>query len=585
MPDMPASLRTAGVLGLFAIVVAIGLGSAWLASRQPAIGPGAGAPLPIAIGLAAGLVLAASGCVGLVIYPRERFGWLAVGAALAWFAAGWVSPGTGSPFLFTIGLVLGAACPAIVAHAGLGYRTTTQGQGARATILVGYVVCIGVVGLAPAVLGTPDATCPACPTNLVAIVSAPDAGRLAGSLGLALAAGWAALVIVAGSMRLARATPAGRRGILPVIAPAIVFVGLFGVDAGRNIPAGAIPVDPLERTIWALEAAALVVLAGGSMLRIVRNRRVRAAVADIVLELAGSTGAGGLQERMRDLLADPSLVLVYRMRDGRLIDLDGSRWPGAVPPDRRATPLVRDGETIAVIEHGRDLDVDTDRMAEIVSAASLSLEHERLVAESRAHLADLRASRARVVEAGDRERRRLERDLHDGAQQRLVSLSIGLRLARARAAGASPEVMAALGRAEGEVRAAISEVREIGHGIYPAILGDLGLAAAVGALAEDSSVAFVVQAMPAERLRATVELAAYFLVSEVPVMARARLARVRGEVVAGWLRIDLDLDDAAPPDAASLTDLEDRIGAIDGLLHTTAEGGSLRVHAEIPCAS
>ena len=144
---------------------------------------------------------------------------------------------------------------------------------------------------------------------------------------------------------------------------------------------------------------------------------------------------------------------------------------------------------------------------------------------------------------------------------------------------------AALEMAESEVRAAIVEVREIGHGIYPTILGDLGLAAAVGALAEDSSIPFAVQAMPTERLRATVESAAYLLVSQLPAISRARKAWVRGEVVDGRLQIDLDLEDAAPPNTTSLTDLEDRIGAIDGRLETTAEGGSLRVRAEIPCAS
>lgn len=582
---MPSSLRTAGVLGLFAAMVAIGLGSAWLASRQPAIGPGAGAPAPIAIGLATGMLLAAAGCVALLVYPSERFGRLAVGAALAWFASGWLSPGTGSPVLFTVGLVLAAAWPAIVAHMALGYRTRSLDQGARVAVLLGYVVCIGMIGLVPALLGTPGGLCAVCPSNLMAVAAAPDAGRVVGSFGLALGAVWSALAIVAGTSRLAHMTPAGRRGTLPVVAPALVVVGLFGVDAARNISAGAIAVDPLGRTIWVLEAAALVALATGSVSRIVRNRRTRAAVADIVLELAASTAAGGLQDRLRGLLNDASLVLAYPTRDGRLVDVLGSPRSLEVAPDRLVTPLVRKGDVIAVIEHRRDLDLDADRLAEIAGAASLALEHERLVAESRAHLADLRASRARVVEAGDRERRRLERDLHDGAQQRLVSLSIGLRLARARVAGASPEVTRALETAEDEVRAVILEVREIGHGIYPAILGDLGLAAAVGAFADESPIPFAVQAMPAERLRASVESAAYLLISQVPGLSRARRARIRGDVLDDRLRIVIDLEDAAMPDSTSLTDLEDRIGAIDGHFGASAVGSSLQVRAEIPCAS
>ena len=113
-------------------------------------------------------------------------------------------------------------------------------------------------------------------------------------------------------------------------------------------------------------------------------------------------------------------------------------------------------------------------MGEIIGAAGLALEHERLVAVSRARLAELRASRARVVEASDRERRRLERDLHDGAQQRLAGLALAIRLARSRPphedqrAGEERAHEAALETAESELRATIADVRDIGHGIYPA---------------------------------------------------------------------------------------------------------------------
>jgi len=150
---------------------------------------------------------------------------------------------------------------------------------------------------------------------------------------------------------------------------------------------------------------------------------------------------------------------------------------------------------------------------EVAATARLALDNERLQAEAWSQLEDLRASRARIVQTGDAERRRLVRDLHDGAQQRLVTLSLALRLARTRLGpGVDPALAGRIDEAEDELRAALADLRELAQGIFPVILAEEGLAAAVEALAEAAPLE--ITALPSERLDSPVEAAAYFVVSE-----------------------------------------------------------------------
>jgi signal transduction histidine kinase len=196
----------------------------------------------------------------------------------------------------------------------------------------------------------------------------------------------------------------------------------------------------------------------------------------------------------------------------------------------------------------------------------------------RAQLEDLRASRARIIEAGDAERRRLERDLHDGAQQRLVGLLLALRLLRAQlGADQDQQPAARLDEAEPELRRAVGELRELAHGIHPAVLSDEGLAAALEALAEGTLAPLRIAAVPQERFPPAVETAAYILVAEA---AKAGAARVSANRRDGWLVVDVETE--AEPDG--LVDLEDRVGALDGRLAVErAPGGRVRIRAEIPC--
>lgn len=584
--EMRPTHRTNLAVGLFAALVAVGLASAWLATRPPAIAVGTSYPGALLLGLTAGLSLAAAGCLAIATYPDEPFGRLAAAASLAWFAAGWASPGTGFSVLFTAGLVLSSAAPAVIAHAVLTYGAARMAPAVRVVVIAGYAVCVGLLGVIPTVLRTTDAVCPACPSNLIGVTPAPALGQALLQVAFAVAMTWAIAVVVVGARRVVRTTSAARRTLVPVVVPGLIALAAFATGSLWSARRGSAAIGLVEGATWTIEACALIILAAGSVLRIVRARQTRSAVARIVLELAG-TDAGGLQDRLRGLLGDPELVLAYPAGGGPLVTVHGEPTILGTEPGRRVTPLMRRGDVVAAIEHREGITEDADRMGEIIGAAGLALEHERLVAVSRARLAELRASRARVVEASDRERRRLERDLHDGAQQRLAGLVLAIRLARSRPphedqrAGEERAHEAALETAESELRATIADVRDIGHGIYPAVLADMGLGAALGAFAEDSRIPLHLEARPAGRLPPAIESAAYFVISEALTISGAQSARVRAGVEDGLLRIDLRLDGAHDAD---LTELEDRVGAVDGTMATDVRDGSFHLTLEIPCA-
>jgi signal transduction histidine kinase len=214
-----------------------------------------------------------------------------------------------------------------------------------------------------------------------------------------------------------------------------------------------------------------------------------------------------------------------------------------------------------------------------------------LDAELRASLEELRASRARIVEAGDAERRRLERDLHDGAQSRLVALKLLLSSARLRARRGADDVDAMLGEAIEELDTSLSELRELARGIHPAVLTDHGLEPALQALASRAPVPVRVQADPEERLPGNVESAAYFVVSEalanVAKYAQASEAAVAVRRADGRVIVDVSDDGIGGADltrGSGLRGLADRVAALDGTLALESPaGGGTHLHAEIPC--
>jgi len=259
-----------------------------------------------------------------------------------------------------------------------------------------------------------------------------------------------------------------------------------------------------------------------------------------------------------------------------------------LPEDRAISVIAREGQPVAAVVHDpAGLDAATLER-EIGPAAQLALENERLRANAREQVRELEASRVRIVEAGDAERRRLERDLHDGAQQRLVGLSMALTMARD-AFATDPSRVRRLDLAGAELRLAIAELREIAHGIHPVELTDEGLAAALEALADRSRVPVALTAVPGERLPVSVEVAGYVLVDELvrlaPRCADGQPVSVTARHGGQTLTIDVDLTGelSAERVRAELVDVADRMHALRGSLAVVHDSG-VHVHAVLPCA-
>ena len=266
------------------------------------------------------------------------------------------------------------------------------------------------------------------------------------------------------------------------------------------------------------------------LLGLVRTRFFRTAAVGRVIERL-TQDPRGVRDTLAAELGDPTLEVAYWLPDRGYVDATG--LPAAEPgPDQVMTQIENEGRCVGALMHDPVLCESPELLRDAAAAAALAIENARLEVELRARLAALRASRARLVEAGDAERRRLGRDLHDGAQQRLVALMIELQLARERfesdPAGARELVDSAFANAQ----EAVVELRDLAAGIHPAVLSQRGLDAALESLASRSLVPVEFDSELEERLPSAVETAAYFVVAEaltnVAKYADATYARGRG---------------------------------------------------------
>ena len=501
---------------------------------------------------------------------------LLAATALAWPAAEWNTPGAGPAF--TAGLLLYAAWPPLLAAATLrGLDERQFGPPAAILLAVAVVGCVGVLGLASAAVFDPDAQgCVQCSANLLLVAGDADLGLALGRGGLALGAAWTAAFAVVAALRLARSSPARRRVAGPVLVPAVAAVALFGLGAVHGLDRGFLSTDATDRALRLAEAGALVLVAAGVAVARLRTRRTRATLARLVLDIGAAPAPGELRGRLAESLGDPSLELLHRLEGGEWIDHQGREATLPAAGGREATRVRAGGEDVLAILHRPGLLDDPALVAELVTTAGLALEHERLHAARRARLEELRASRARIVAAADAERRALERDLHDGAQQRLVALALAIRLARHRIAAGDPALDAGLGAAEARVRATVVELRDVAHGLFPTVLADEGLRAALDELSEHTP-RLVPRALPCGRFPDDVESAAYFAAVEA---LRLTKHEVTVDAVAENGRLRLAIGAPTPLDAAILQ-IQDRVGAVGGTV--AARDGELRL--EMPCGS
>jgi signal transduction histidine kinase len=570
-----------GRLTLALLALAFGLLTLSRARHDPG-GSFAGASTLGAVAeLAAGWSLAAA---GLLFWERHRgnfCGPLIVATGFAWFLPEWTNAGVGTAFGFTVGLLGVAACAPLIGHAALAYpRGRLSSLPERLTVGLAYAVGIVLLGILPTAVFDPRAGgCFQCARNLglldgdASLYSTFEQYGL--RLGIALFAGLALLLV----WKSARAPRAIALVIAPVSLTAAAYLGLVAWDLQHSLPGNEIANDGFDVRTWRYEALVLVVLALGIGWGLYRERRARGAVAKLVIDLGQAPRPGGLREALAETLGDPGLALAYRRAGSdAYVNAAGVAVAATAGPGQMVTPLLREGRPIGVLIHDARLGDQPGLVEEVVAAARLALQNEQLQAEVRAQLEDLRASRTRIVEAADSERRRLERDLHDGAQQRIVALSLGLQLLRSKLGpNPDPDREERIGAAQATLRQGLTELRELAHGIYPAVLSDEGLAAAVEELAEQADVPIRLESIAAGRFRAAVEHAAYFTIVEALDGAEQASVWVEREENRLVVRVQSNANGRRP----DRTEIADRVGALDGRL--TTRDGELR--AEIPCES
>jgi signal transduction histidine kinase len=315
-----------------------------------------------------------------------------------------------------------------------------------------------------------------------------------------------------------------------------------------------------------------------------------------MVELGARSTAVDLRGALSRTLSDPSLMLAYWYpAESRYVDADGR--PVELPEadaGRRSTVIERDGQPVAALIHDPALQYNPRLVESACAAAGLSLDNERLAAELRARLVDLQASRARLVTAADDARRRIERDLHDGAQQQLVALKISLGLAR-QLMQSSPEAAEVLAQTERQAADALEQLRELARGIYPPLLADLGLRAALEAQARQAAVPVTVEAPGTGRYPQEIEAAVYFCVLEalqnVAKYAQASAARVtlgaQGRRLAFTVVDDGNgFDPATTPKGTGLQGISDRLAALGGTIDiASAPGHGTRVTGRVPATA
>jgi signal transduction histidine kinase len=561
-----------------AVFITVATATVAIVDNRPDIARAGDSAAALAGELAAGALLVVAALAAQAWRPRARFTGPLAAAGIGWLLFEWNSPGAGSAF--TAGLVLYAVWPPLLAQAALrGPDERPLGRPAVALLIVAYATSLGMLGLAAAAVYDPLAQgCLDCPDNHLLIASDADSWHELGQLGLVLSVVWTAAFAALACGRLALLSPAGRRVAAPVLVPAAAALALFGAAALHGRERGFLSNDPTDRALWVGEMAALAIVAAGVVWERVRAWRARSALARLVVDLGASPAPGGLEGQLADALGDPSLKLLHNL-DGEPGWIDSEGHAAALPSDadRVATSVVAGGREVSVLVHRSGLLDDPGFAQEIASAARLAIEHERLHASRGAQLERLRRSRARIVATADTQRRQLERDLHDGAQQRLLTLSIAVRLARRQLGGSDPALEHELAAAEDELGVALAELRELAHGLFPMVLTNEGLGAALEVLAEQTP-RLLTGALPDGRFPAPVESAAYFVVSEALRRAPSGDVTVDARRDGGRLVVDVR---AKTELTGEPTAIEDRVGALGGAL--IADGRHLR--AELPCES
>ena len=568
-----------------AVVAAYSLGAFAVARGPGELTTYAGqSDLAAACGVVAGFSLLAAGLVMSVARLSGRIADLALLASVAWFAPFWAGWKGGPPLVVSVGtLATGLAFPLLV-HVVMAYPTgRLRSSGAQAFVLVVYLEA-ALSALGRALFRDPffDPNCwDNCTDNVFLVRSFPRVARGIQNADLWFTAVAAAALAALCAYRLVAASPAARRTVAPVLSGGIV---LAAATIAHSVALARRPLedpsDAASLSIFVVGCGGVILIALGLPWGLLLTRIQRRSVARIVSELGDAPSPGSLESALAKAMGDPDLRIAYWLSSsGSYVDARGR--PVEIPvggPGRAVTPLERDGMRVALVDHAAAIG-ELER--ELGSAVRLALENERLQAGVLAQLHDLRESRMRIVETGDDERRRLERDLHDGAQQRLLALSYELRLAGSAAAtDGDTETASVLEDATAQAQIALGELRDLAHGIHPAILTEAGLGPALVSLAEASPFPIEIGGLVEERYPSSVEATAYQVVAEAIDDAAQRggthaIVGVTRE--RDWLVVSVE-DDGGTRTSEPIR-LADRVGAVGGRLDV----GAASLRADIPC--
>ena len=553
-------------------------------------------PTQVLLDLAVGWSILAAGILLWANRPESRMGALAVLTGFLWFLGDFTAAGlevVSYPATLVHGWYDVAFAAVILAYP----RGRPEGRAAW-LLLAGFVAVQAGWTIVKATAGRPLGwwDCPTCPATIDAWIGAQETLGLAGrieTLALSLLSlGVLALV----SVRFARATGAARWRVAPVaFAGTVLAIGLAGNFVLQTLVPAPL-TTPLGELRFLVTSVLRVLVAIALVVGLLRLEAARGRIAGLVLEVAGLPDTAALQARLREALGDPSLEL-YRWNAAADAFVDATGTAAQPPRDtarRAALVMEQDGRPVLAVAHDPALRDDPGLVSAAVAAVRMAIENARLQAEVQTQLDDVRASRARIVEAETTERRRIERDLHDGAQQRLVSLQISLELLRRNLGPeVDPAVRAELEAAAGEATAAIAEVRELARGLHPAVLTEAGLGPALEALARRSNVPVAVAVDLQGRLPPPIEATAYFVVSEalanVAKHAGASRASIDARTRDDILRLEIADDGrggADPAAGSGLRGLEDRVLALGGTLELSSaagDGTGTRLIVELPC--
>jgi signal transduction histidine kinase len=576
------------VAGIYVVALMLGpLRPSSVPTTYPQMTPGF-AMLDVAAG--AGLV--AVGCVTWLV-GRRGVGLLAIAAGMCWFGIDWAGYEAAPAWLRFTGMIAWTLTLPLVVHLALHSYRLAAGRPIRVALATLY---IGMIVLATAwVLWYAPTLDPRC-LELCHVESLQGLRHQDHNLARMMSDGWHWLTFVAASglacwatVHLWRSSAAARRREWLVLAPAALVGATWAGWAVAAVQRSSLvpPAGALLIAVFVARAVALVALAAGLAWSLVRARRSLAAVRRIAWELAPFPGGGTLRSALAAAVGDPGLRLVFPLpASGMLVGTDGR--PATLDergPETRVIPIRQGPEVVAMAVSSVALAGESVER-DLGAAVRLAAENERLLASVRHEVLELQASRSRIVATGDAERHRLERDLHDGAQQRMLGVLYELTLAErtARVAG-NTAAASQLGQAAADADAAIEALRVIARGIHHAMLTEAGLVAALEALAVEAPLPVELDT-PAEIACSPVAQATVWRIVSDSVIAAARqgAAGVRARLAVLDADIRLDLDIYGVPEAVDLVALGDRVGAGGGSMSSVSSPGNQSLHVELPCA-